>query len=154
MRRQAVREHTRIAGRYGEKSNIWQLGMVLHCLMTLTRPPRRPTPRWFPSNTGSHCTYGGYVDRRNAHLPDTRNLRFSGTDQFLRNLVGLCLRDDPARRPSLGALLTAFQNRVDQPPVLRPRELRYERDRYFVDPRTVSEAGPSSVRLERVSTFF
>ena len=124
--------------------------MVLHCLMSLTRPPERPTPRWLRAPNGTrHCTYGAYIHQDNAHLPDTRRLRFRHTDQNLRELVARCLRDDPAQRPRLRTLLQTFQQRAAQPPTLRPRQLKNERDAYFVDPRTVSVAGSSAQRLRQ-----
>ncbi|KAK0702993.1 kinase-like domain-containing protein [Lasiosphaeria miniovina] len=91
----------RIAGQYTWKTNLWQLGQVMWCLISHRVPPSGPIPENVVPDGGHgpmRWTYGKFITR-NAP-PDV----FTDTDLELRNLVVRCMMDDPADRPEMDEL--------------------------------------------------
>ncbi|KAK3332385.1 hypothetical protein B0T19DRAFT_415509 [Cercophora scortea] len=86
-----------IAGRYGPKTNIFQIAMIMYEAITLTRAPQQPLATVIPGQP-RRVTYGGHLDH-----PD-----YALVDPALRDLVKECLYECPDHRPSLRELQTAI----------------------------------------------
>ncbi|KUI67727.1 hypothetical protein VM1G_02955 [Cytospora mali] len=85
-----------VAANYGAWSNIWQVGQIMWCCITLLNPNRPPIPQPMPTAPGPAAsrprTYG-------ADVLDPIYVNRYG--QRMCELVARCLMHKPADRPSL-----------------------------------------------------
>jgi serine/threonine protein kinase len=112
---------SRIAGRFGEQSNIWQIGMVMLAIITRREAPYPPYAEMTPAagiraadGTGLNLAHGmthGWMllDRLYDHI-----------DLQLRHAVMHCLMHDPARRPSLDDIWSECNAQLGDMPPARP----------------------------------
>ncbi|SPQ26524.1 e5d116fe-8e6a-4eff-85a8-5ff407c4962d [Thermothielavioides terrestris] len=131
------------AGKYGWHTNLYQLALVMACLITLRYPlnPPRADPITIrdpadPRREIEVMSYGAYLLGR----------RFAHVDAKLRRLVAQCLCDEPAHRPRLAALQAAVARELDPSRVWEGRDADAEVDQWVRDNIAAPPAGPPQPR--------
>lgn len=83
--------------RYGTCTNIWQIGLVMQCLMRRKYEPDWPDYEMYQSNGTPRLTRGGHTvgSRQDSKEDSTGSSTYS---QALRHLVAECLLLAPANR--------------------------------------------------------
>ena len=85
------------------KTNVWGVGMVIHCLICLDNRPGQPD----------------WVGNPLTSMPDTRGGQTVQYSEELHHLVEECLQPDPAGRPTFRQLITDVESWIregaDQP---------------------------------------
>ncbi|KAK4443694.1 hypothetical protein QBC34DRAFT_416572 [Podospora aff. communis PSN243] len=100
----------RIAGNYSWKTNLYNIGTIMWCLITRFEPP---VPA-YGENYGSYGgdfedinpvkhSYGGFLNKGS----------FEDVDPDLRNLVIECMSDDPADRPRMEKMYKIIEKKVE-----------------------------------------
>ncbi|KAI1430030.1 kinase-like domain-containing protein [Xylaria sp. FL1777] len=95
--RDQVQTHT-IAGNYGAHTNVWALGLVMECLVTLCYPliPPRPSRSSVspPQNKANYYTYGAHI----------ASGAYNRVDQSILSVIMRCQANLPEDRPRLDSL--------------------------------------------------
>ncbi|KAK3988493.1 hypothetical protein QBC44DRAFT_370942 [Cladorrhinum sp. PSN332] len=109
------RPEPKVAGRYTWKTNLYQAGLTMANMITLSQSQAPPVPVLkklpvpFPAandQTREGHTYGAYL------LNDSMDWRH--VDKDLRSAVAHCLFDDPALRPSLEELYRLSEKKLGE----------------------------------------
>ncbi|KAK2054992.1 hypothetical protein LY76DRAFT_521340 [Colletotrichum caudatum] len=91
-----------VAGNYGMHSNVFQVGVIVWCTITLCAfQPLTAMNYRLPSGQNI-VTWGGAL----------QNERFNDVDKELRGLVQRCMAGDPVHRPSLGLIMRIIEDRL------------------------------------------
>ncbi|CCC07881.1 unnamed protein product [Sordaria macrospora k-hell] len=112
-----------IAGQYSWKTNLYWIGQVMWCLVTLHKPSRMPFPYWIrdvrpPEDRRGRAqatekglygelgfwSWGGLVNHS----------RYSQIDEDLRSAIVLCMADKPAHRPEAKQLWDWIEKKTTQ----------------------------------------
>ncbi|KAI0428730.1 hypothetical protein F5Y09DRAFT_312356 [Xylaria sp. FL1042] len=80
-----------VAGNYGVHTNLWAVGLVMECLITLCQPRMPPTPSVVNHSGFEYYSYGGHL----------RDPAFSHVDPDLITLVMGLQAHYPINRPTL-----------------------------------------------------
>ncbi|KAK1595894.1 uncharacterized protein LY79DRAFT_510400 [Colletotrichum navitas] len=91
-----------VAGNYGMHSNIFQVGVIIWCAITLCAFQPLTAMKYRLPDGQDIVTWGGAL----------QNERFNGVDEELRGLVQRCMAEDPVQRPSLGLLMRIIEDRL------------------------------------------
>ncbi|KAK1779441.1 hypothetical protein QBC45DRAFT_465501 [Copromyces sp. CBS 386.78] len=104
----AVNIHPNIAGNYTWKTNLYWVGQIMWCLVTLHKPSRMPFPYWVkdlrpPSHRPGRAQATEKDDQGNPRFWSWGGLlnhaRYNHIDEDLRAAIVLCMADQPAMRP-------------------------------------------------------
>ncbi|KAK3950105.1 hypothetical protein QBC32DRAFT_399746 [Pseudoneurospora amorphoporcata] len=104
----AVNIHPNIAGNYTWKTNLYWVGQIMWCLVTLHKPSRMPFPYWVkdlrpPSHRRGRAQSTEEDDQGNPRFWSWGGLlnhaRYNHIDEDLRAAIVLCMADQPALRP-------------------------------------------------------
>ncbi|KZL87064.1 hypothetical protein CI238_01668 [Colletotrichum incanum] len=91
-----------VAGNYGMHSNVFQVGVIIWCAITLCAfKPLTATNYRIPHDRDI-VTWGGAL----------QNARFDTIDEELKALVQRCMAENPVQRPSLGLLMHTIEDRL------------------------------------------
>ncbi|TQN70294.1 hypothetical protein CSHISOI_05193 [Colletotrichum shisoi] len=91
-----------LAGNYGMHSNVFQVGVIIWCAITLCAfQPLTAMILTLP-NGREVVTWGGALQHE----------RFNNVDKQLKCLVQHCMAEEPANRPSLGVLMRTIEDRL------------------------------------------
>ncbi|KAI1118952.1 kinase-like domain-containing protein [Nemania sp. NC0429] len=104
-RNKTVCDHP-IAGNYRWHTNVWCIGLIMECLVTLCYPRIPPTPTEStaakPKNKPKYWTYGGHLlGEEYAHV-----------DRMLRTTIMRCQANFPEDRPKLHALEAFLSSKI------------------------------------------
>ncbi|KAK2014972.1 kinase-like protein [Colletotrichum eremochloae] len=120
-----------VAGNYGMHSNVFQVGVIIWCAITLCAfRPLTPMNYTLPDGRDI-VTWGGAL----------QNERFHGVDEELRGLVQRCMAEDPAHRPSLGQLMHIIENRLGANDLEPEEAVATWAQEFFSSPRNPGDDG-------------
>lgn len=104
-RNRTVRDHP-IAGNYRWHTNLWGVGMIMECLVTLCYPQIPPMPTEStsakPKNKPKYWTHGGHL----------LGEEYNHVDKQLRTAIMRCQAHFPEYRPKLHALEAFLLSRI------------------------------------------
>ncbi|KAK2029959.1 kinase-like protein [Colletotrichum zoysiae] len=91
-----------VAGNYGMHSNVFQVGVIIWCAITLCAFQPLTAMNYKLPGGQNIVTWGGAL----------QNERFNKVDKELRGLVQRCMADNPTHRPSLGLIMRIIEDRL------------------------------------------
>ncbi|TDZ20442.1 hypothetical protein Cob_v006559 [Colletotrichum orbiculare MAFF 240422] len=116
-----------IAGNYGMHTNVYQIGVVMWCAITLHK--FEPPARAVRIRSSVWETFGAALQSK----------RFDNVDPKLREVVQLCMTRDPSHRPSLDHLITLINDRLSDPDLGTNQELIAWAQNFFSSPRAPND---------------
>ncbi|KAK3497442.1 uncharacterized protein B0T23DRAFT_438332 [Neurospora hispaniola] len=135
-----------IAGNYTWKTNLYWIGQVMWCLVTLHKPSRMPFPYWITDHRppgrrrsraetqGRFWSWGGLVN----------HTRYNHIDEDLRAAIVLCMADSPAMRPEAKQLWDWIHEKTSSEwEGLSEDEARQWAARFFESPGVPGPARPA-----------
>lgn len=97
------------AWRLGSQTNVYGVGMVLHCLIMLNTDPGAQT-YWF--GDGRQDDENGQLNLRARAAQMEGKGHVANYSNRLLNLIQQCLRYEPSRRPTFVRILQRVRNRT------------------------------------------
>ncbi|KZL67198.1 serine threonine protein kinase, partial [Colletotrichum tofieldiae] len=115
-----------VAGNYGMHSNVFQVGVIIWCAITLCAFKPLTATNYRIPNDREIVTWGGAL----------QNERFYNVDEALKALVQRCMAEDPENRPSLGLLMHTIEGRLGANDLESEEAVAYWARDFFSSPRT------------------
>ncbi|KAK1980799.1 kinase-like domain-containing protein [Colletotrichum cereale] len=120
-----------VAGNYGMHSNVFQVGVIIWCAITLCAFQPLTAMNYPLPNGQEIVTWGGAL----------QNERFNGVDEELRGLIQRCMAEDPVQRPSLGLLMRIIEDRLGANDLEPEEVVATWAQEFFSSPRNPGDKG-------------
>ncbi|KAJ0167963.1 hypothetical protein CTA2_11664 [Colletotrichum tanaceti] len=121
-----------LAGNYGMHTNVFQVGVIIWCAITLCAFKPLTAAIHTAPNGREVVTWGGALQHE----------RFDNVDKQLKCLVQRCMADEPASRPSLGVLMRTIEDRLGANDLESEEAVAYWAHNFFSSPQSPRDNGP------------